>query len=701
MRYFFDIHAQANKENEVSFFMVSPDSEADKIPQLTVDEVKKNPIYSEFSKTKFPLVMVTYKIFKTESDLPENVDFKSLIENKTAEFVANGELQITAKVKAKKSAARISKKKLYAIIGGVTALSMMLGIGIGSSIRNGGSRSSTNPLDGVATDSDGLIMPDAIEFSEGANLLTVSIDRSWSPVPREDLQVQGEIINGVAAVTLPAFDRTDFFNHVPGHTWGFTSDPNARRIEFYGGGTYNFTENVKLYRVLVRFGGGNGTQDDPYLINWFDQLQLMSQEQVRGYFRQTEDITFPCSASHIPINTVNELRRDPDSERFEYDGGGYLISGLNAPLFGTVSGSVIRNVNITNALIDTTRHANFGFIVREAFNYRYEVDGTTYETGETLIQNSTVSHSMMNLVYPAVDAHGQPLPETVPPVTQPVVVPPDLNTGDETETAPPPLPKRGEHSIGGITGVGGQIENCYVVNVVIVAELTDYFLYVGGISGKPANVINSGVVGFAVKGNVFHAGGIVGSAGGTRLYSATGAELPIFYGGNIQGNFVSNFVAYTENSAGGIAGEGSTNAENALISNNYATLLDFRVGVFARDDHERVNPLTIGISGGIIGMDGSENNGHLVVNTVSDAFYPVIGRSNRSRFDETVRLAPLDAYTQRSILDVLNRNTVHPNAPSVIFTGKFMFAEDERNGGYAFPSGIVELFGRTVIENEQ
>jgi hypothetical protein len=280
-----------------------------------------------------------------------------------------------------------------------------------------------------------------------------------------------------------------------------------------------------------------------------------------------------------------------------------------------------------------------------------------------------------------------------------------LDTGEEVEVAPPPPPKRGENSIGSITGVGGQIENCFVTNVVVVAELDDYFLYVGGISGKPANVINSGVVGFAVKGNVFHAGGIVGSAGGSRLYSADGAELPVFYGGNVQGNFVRSFVAYTENSAGGIAGEGSTNVENALISNNYAAHLDFRVGIYAPDDHDRFNPITSGSVGGIIGLDGNEKYGHLVTNTVSDAFYPVIGSENKSSYIlDTVRLAPVHAYTQTSILDVLNRNTVHPDNPAVIFTGGFMFGEDERNsdelGNYAFPSGIADLFERTVLEVE-
>jgi len=679
------------------------------VPQLTAEMIKQHPAYAEFAKKKFELVMVDYTIHKTDEDLSAlegsalNERLGILIVGNKSPVIANCELQIAGKKKkptVKKKQIKLKKNAVYGIIAGIVAASLALGIFVGMYV--GSLENAVDGINSFLTDGDGLIMPDAVEFDPNAELLTISIDLSWSAVPKEDLQVKGEIIDGKATITLPAFDRNDFFSHVAGHTWGFTSDPNGRRIEYYGGQTYIFTENIKLYRVLVKYGGGNGTKDDPYLINYFDQLQLMSQEKARGYFRQTEDIEFPCWATHVPINTVNELRRTPDLERFEYDGGGFTIKGLDSPLFGTVSGSVIKNVNIVNTFIQSTKYENYGFLVSQAYNYRYEVDGITYETGETLIQNCTVSHSVIRLQLPTTDAQGNPLPETVPPVAQPVVVPPDLELPEEA--TPPPPPKHGEFAIGGITGIGGQIENCYVINVEIVAELDDYFLYVGGISGKPANVINSGVNYFAVKGNIFHAGGIVGSAGGTRLYSADGAELPIFYGGNIQGCFVRNFVAYVENSAGGIAGEGSTNAENALISNSYATWLDFRVGIFAVEDKDRVNPLTVGISGGIIGMDGNENHGHLISNTVSLAYYPVIGSANRSVYDETVRLAPYDAFNQSGILTVVNRNTVHPNAPAIIFTGSFIFAEDDRNsdesGKYAFPTEIAGLFERTVTQYE-
>jgi len=706
--YFYKIHAQANAENEIDFLLLAPQEKngeiGEKVPPLTAEILKKNPKFEKLARAKFPLIMVTYKVYTTDCHLPkvynEDEFLQNLIDNNRAEFVTSGEMQITSKVKPKGKKSKISKPVLYAIIGGVTALSMIFGIGIGVGIGSKPSEINWSEIEG----DDGLIMPDEIAFSPNAQLLTISIDRSWSPVPREDLQIKGEIIDGFATVTLPIFDKNDFFTHVPGHTWGFTTDPNATRIEYYGGGIYRFTENTKLYRVLVKFGGGNGTKDDPYLIDYFDQIQLLSREKARGYFKQIADIEFPCWSANAPIDTVNELKEKPDLERFEYDGGGFKISGLTAPLFGTVSGSVIKNVNVINSAIQSASHENYGFIVSQVYNYRYEIGGKIFETGETLLQNCTVSNSTIELKIPDVDEYGNPLPEVVAPVepqSPQVVVPPGL---EQVEEEIPP-PKYGEFAIGSISGIGGQIEDCYVYNVEISANLPDYFLHVGGISGKPANVVNSGINYLQISGKIFHAGGIAGSAGGSRLYSADGRELPVFYGGNVQGCFVRNFTATVENSAGGIVGEGGTNAENALISNNYATGLDFRVGVFAEGDKEKNVPIKPGFSGGIIGADGNEKYGHLVINTVSDAHYPVIGSARISTFDDTVRLAPAHAFSQIGILDVLNRNTVHPDNPSVIFAGQFMFAEDHRNsddtGNYPFPSGIVELFERTVASSEK
>ena len=172
-----------------------------------------------------------------------------------------------------------------------------------------------------------------------------------------------------------------------------------------------------------------------------------------------------------------------------------------------------------------------GFIVSEAYNYRYEVDGEIYETGETLIINSSVTNSAINIRPRVLSAEEIEQAEAEQIVIAPPVIPPGIEPPPNFEPTPFSPTTSAEYALGGITGLGGQIENCYVTNVGIFSYIDDYYLYAGGISGKPANVINSGVYHLSIRGNIFNAGGIAGSAGGSRLYSAVGSELPIFYGG--------------------------------------------------------------------------------------------------------------------------------------------------------------------------
>ncbi len=708
VRYFYKITVETSKENVLNFFLVPEDTEqnGDKIPDLKAETLKKNKTYIDFAKKINQDTYPAYLIYKSTSELtpptglPLFEHLQNLIDNGDASYVATSELVVTP-LKKKKSKRRKSQKISAATVVIAVVAAAAVGIVAFAIGANTGSNSGiTASYNGQELGADGMILPEQSEFDKNAELLTVTIDRSYSAVPKEDWQIRGEIVNGTAAITLPDFDRNDFFSHVYGHTWGFTTDPNGgTKIEYYGGETYEFTEPVKLYRVLVKYGGGSGSKDDPYLINWYDQLSLMSEEKARGYFRQNDDIAFPENAVHTPIDTVNELKLSPDSERFEYDGGGYSISGLNAPLFGKVSGSLLQNINVTDSAINTLEYKNHGFIVAEAYNYRYESGGATYETGETVIRNCTVSHSAIRLQYPTVDSEGNPLPQTVPAETEPL--PPDVIINEETPYVPQPQ-KNAEYALGGISGLGGEIENCYVTDVGIYTNISEYFLYAGGISGKPANVRNCGVVFLSIEGNVFNAGGIAGSGGGSRLHSADGGGLPEYYGGNIQGCFVRLFNGYSELSAGGIVGEGSTNAANPIVSNCYAASLDLKPGAY--EDEERSVLVKAGFSGGIIGSDGNESNGHLMMNNVSAAEYGVIGSANASAFDGTVRLAPAHAFYQAGILDVINRNTVHPNTPDVIFTGSFTFAPDGRNsddgGDYALPDGIGELMLK-IYESEE
>ena len=711
MNFFCKVHMQSSKEKEVNFFMVLiPEKKnTDEIPQLSKEMILTSQQYLDFRKQYKPRnLLVEYTVYATETEInaamPDE-EFQKLTE--TAEKQPQAEISIDCIHDKPYSSGKKKKKTSPVIIMIAVCGILIVGVfGVGFGMKVGKSKAAAENQNSVKTEKsaeeDGLLIPEQEQNEDAAQQITVSIDRSYSAIPTEDLQLKGSVTDGKAQITLPEFDKTDFFTHVAGYTWGFSSDPDAKKIEYYGGKSYTFTEDTKLYRVLVKYGGGSGTKDDPYLIDYYDQLELMSEEKARGYFKQTADIVFPDWAAHTPIDTVNELKSDPDAERFEYDGDGYTIKNLDNPLFGKVSGALIQNVNITNSTIQTTEYQDYGFIVCSAYNYRYTAeDGTKYDTGETLIRHCTVSHSSISARYPQTEET-----QATEVVTAPVVVPPDLVEYDENgniiekETEPVEPTRQGEHAIGAITGLGGQIENCYVTDFGISAYLDDYYLYAGGISGKPANVVNSAVYYFSAKGKIFNAGGIAGSISGAKIYNPAGKELPYYYGGNIQGCTARKIILYTEVSAGGIAGEGGTSKEGSLISNCYTTDLTFSVGVF--EDSERENLKKAGVSGGIIGTDGKEQNGHLITATVSPAELPVIGSKKVSEYDTTIRLAPAYAFYQQNILSVINQNTINPENPKEIFAGSFKFGSNtifgDDTGSLAYPAEIEDLFEKTITE---
>ena len=716
MKHFCLTNLEAGRDSKFSFYMIIPSAEDNETPILKKEDLMEQHEYREFVQKYRPrdAVMVDYTVYRTEEKVhaawqPE--DFEKLIADGKAEKLVSGELQIEPSEKKDKHGVVRKKKKtspllVLGIIGGGGLL--LIG-GFLFGMKNGITKAgmATTSSVPVNTAEDGMIIPTQNVIADDAEQITVTIDRSYSPVPVEDLQLKGAVEKGKARITLPEFDKTDFFSHVQGYSWGFTSHPDGNKIEYYGGREYEFNADTKLYRVLVKYGGGSGTKDDPYLIDYFDQLELMGEEKARGYFKQTADISFPEWASHTPICTVNELKDKPKEEYFEYDGGGYLIENLDAPLFDKVSGAVIKNVNIRSSFINTQEYRDLGFIVCNAYNYHYRgEDGKIYETGETLIQHCTVSHSSITAEIPQEE---DVIVTTTAVVYAPEVVPPDLEEYDEegnpiepiTTTEPEPT-KTAEFAIGGITGSGGQIEDCYVTDFGIFAYLDDYILYAGGISGKPANIINSCVYYYSANGNIFNGGGIVGSAEGTRGYDANGRELPECYGGNIQGCAARNIILNTELAAGGIAGIGSSNAENAMISNCYANELQFCCGEY--ENAERTVLKKQGVTGGVIAADGAGKNGHTVTNTVSLSDFSVIGKKDKSAYDDTVRLAPAFAFYQENIQSVINKNTVNPANPKEIFTGCFMFGEQgefgDETGNLAYPSAIKDLLAKTVIQEE-
>lgn len=713
MNYFCDVHAQSRKDQERRIYIILEQTEGSKEqPHLTKEILLQNIQYRDFCQTYKPkIVMVDYVVYATEAEIyagMQDEEFEKLIADGMTERIAQSELQMDSvkdKAAGGKKRGKLSPPMILALIGAVLLMAMLA---LGFGMKLGQKRAAVEDTAVTvmeAPNEDGMLIPEQNPVADSSEQITVTIDRSYTAVPTEDLQIKGVVIKGQAEITLPEFDRTDFFTHVRGYTWGFSTNPDAEKIEYYGGQTYNFSKDTKLYRVLVKYGGGSGTKDDPYLINYYDQLELMSEEKARGYFRQTEDIVFPDWENHTSIDTANELKADPEAEHFEYDGGGFMISNLQAPLFGKVSGAVIQNVNVTNSRIETEVYSNFGFICAEVYNYRYKTeDGTQYETGESVIRHCSVSHSSINMQYPQQDTT-----EEVEIITVPTATPPDLieydengnpiETQDATEPIAPEPSKSAEFAVGAITGLGGQIEDCFVTDFGIYANLDDYILYAGGLSGKPASVVNSAVSLFSAEGNIFYGGGICGSAGGSKYHNAAGRELPSCYGGSIQGCTARLVYLTAEAAGGGIAGEAGTDAEGAMISNCYTNALTMTVGIFENGELKKQ-----GLTGGIIGMDGNEKNGHLITGCVSPVEFSLIGKQSLSTFDDTVRLAPAYAFYQENILSVINRNTVLPDSPKEIFTGTFKFGDaavyGDENGALPYPGSIEDLFAKTIIQTE-
>ncbi|WP_295068674.1 ZmpA/ZmpB/ZmpC family metallo-endopeptidase-related protein [Ruminococcus sp.] len=700
MIYFSRVHCVSSKNKEITTYIIFDQNQQ----QLNEDILRENQQFKEFMHDYKPkIVYVDYAVYYTDEALNNSMQpetFENII-SMNSTYYSQGELTITSNKVVKKKKTSVGTiifiSCICALIAGFAGL-------VGGKFIFGRIQAApSEEVEAAHTNEDGMIVPQQIALEPDAEQITVSIDRSYSAIPTEDLELKGAIVDGKAAITLPEFDKTDFFTHVSGYTWGFTSVPDGKKIEYYGGQTYDFTENKKLYRVLVKYGGGSGTKEDPYLIDYYDQLELMASEEARGYFKQVKDISFPEYASHTPINTVNELKSDPDSERFEYDGNGFVIDNLDNPLFGEISGATIKNVNLRNVVVESDLYKDYGAIVCNAYNYQYRTDNNLYQTGETLIKHCSVAHA-------SIIIGAEPEEETTEVATG-EVVPPDLIEYDENgkviehdekdkkEKAEPTKMAQG-YSIGGISGNGGQIEDCYVEDMGITVNADDYILNVGGISGKPANVINSVVFNYSANGNIFNAGGIVGSAAGSRMYDAKGRELPDYYGGNIQGCAARMVWFNNEVAAGGIAAVGGSDAENPIISNCYAMEMYFNCGEYSKDKKTLMKE---GICGGIIGTEGAFKNGHTVTNTVSVADKLVIGKKIKSKYDETVRQAPDYAFYQGNIITVINSPTVNPDDPKEIFTGIFKFDSsdvfgDKEKGALSYPENIEDLFSKTIME---
>jgi len=225
LNYFSKVRLEAGKDHETILFLIldAGDSEEPTLDKAAVIESREYRLFTQGVHSK--LVVAEYSVYRTELDITANLEnerFERIIETGEAEIVSSGEMQIARNEKRDKSGAVIRKRSfpkwlIPAIIGGAAMFSM-LAFAVG---KNFGRNTAVTEMqtESVNVAEDGLIIPKQDTVPDNAEQITITIDRSYSAVPVEDLQLKGAVSKGKANILLPEFDKEDFFTHVPGYSY--------------------------------------------------------------------------------------------------------------------------------------------------------------------------------------------------------------------------------------------------------------------------------------------------------------------------------------------------------------------------------------------------------------------------------------------------------------------------------------------------
>lgn len=431
-----------------------------------------------------------------------------------------------------------------------------------------------------------------------ATYITITVDRSY--LNKEPLVYKAALdMTGNAKVTLPVVDdKDDIYNSVFGCTYGYSTkkqDGEFGTIEYFGGVESKFRKDTTLYRVLNEYGGGKGTAENPYIINYYDQLLRLSEQKAKGYFIQTADIAFPRNTERTSISTKKISRgfENKSYDYFVYDGQGYSIKNMSGDggLFGIISASTIRNVVIDGANIKSGEYSNSGFICNEVISYSFPASegDEFFSTGNSRIVGCKVLNSKI--------------------------------TAD------------GADNVGGICGYGGAVSDCMASGITFSGGTN-----IGGIVGNAYTATGCLANNITVNGSVKSAGGIAGTAYGVKLYND--GDKARYSGGNIIGCGVRTFTSTAENS-GGIVGTSTADNSSAYIKSCYVA------NIFLNGKN----------NGGIAGADGNKTGHRFAYCLVDNSNkYPVIGGSKVRSVAKTMILSvPADTgLTVEGVLSVLN-----------------------------------------------
>ena len=325
------------------------------------------------------------------------------------------------------------------------------------------------------------------------------------------------------------------------------------------------------------FSGSGAFAVDPTPIETQDDLQNISSNLAGNY-------VLTASLAVTGLNPITNVNSDPFTGTL--DGAGYTISNLTKPLFNSLSGATVTDLNLSGNV-----------------SFTYSCCGGEFHSDEVGMLARVASNAVIDSL---------------------------VLEGSVT----------GQDYVGGAVGwvTGGSITNTHA-NVTVIGDDQ-----VGGIAGRAIDVdlINSSAEG-AVSGTGEHAGGLAGKSNGDIInsYSSSPVNASSYVGGLVgetSGNISNSFVnareeiAGTGDYVGGLAGystgsitDSYVSMEGSVTGNNYVGgLAGYSSGV--ERTYADVNIVGNNSVGGLVGdarvlvdnsyaigsVTGNENVGGLV-----------------------------------------------------------------------------------------
>ncbi len=205
-----------------------------------------------------------------------------------------------------------------------------------------------------------------VALTENKKLLLVTIDgrftESAGMTAKEVTQFMSTYFAPQNALNMDGGGSTTMFVKGQG-TNGIVNYPSDNKIhDHYGQRLLRTFILVKKKGGATQFAGGDGTQNNPYLIATVQHLKSMqalnwSQTETNPYyFKLTADIDM-AGQPWAPLNNV-----DPYAKYLHFDGGGHIIKNLKVAksaygsLFGVLFGSC-KNLGLVNVDIESSNGA--------------------------------------------------------------------------------------------------------------------------------------------------------------------------------------------------------------------------------------------------------------------------------------------------------------------------------------------------------